>query len=77
MNAFADLVIEGRVATAADPDWDEARAAWNLAADQNPAAVAFAESADDAARVVRFAAQNDLRAAGQGKGHGAGGTGPV
>lgn len=71
MTDFAGLEIAGRLALPADPDWDQARAAWNLAADQSPAAVAFAESADDVAAVVRFAAANDLRVAAQGSGHGA------
>jgi FAD/FMN-containing dehydrogenase len=68
---FSGLAIAGRVATPSDPDWDGARAAWNLAADQHPQAVAFAESAEDVAATVRFAAENDLRVAGQGTGHGA------
>src|SRR6185312_8127393 len=71
MSDFSQLSIAGRVATPADPDWDEARQAWNLAADQRPSAVAFAESADDVAKVVRFAGQNGLRVTGQGTGHGA------
>jgi FAD/FMN-containing dehydrogenase len=71
MTDFTGLAIAGRIATPSDPDWDEARAAWNLAADQNPEAVAFAESASDVASTVRFAADNDLRVAGQGTGHGA------
>ena len=71
MNGFNELSIAGRVATPSDSDWDTARAAWNLAADQNPVAVAFAESADDVAKVVSFAAQNGLKVAGQGTGHGA------
>jgi FAD/FMN-containing dehydrogenase len=71
MSDFTGLSIDGRIATAADPDWDEARAAWNLIADQQPAAVALVESGDDIAEVVRFAAANDLRVAGQGTGHGA------
>jgi hypothetical protein len=71
MSDFTGLSIAGRIATAADPDWDEARAAWNLAADQQPEAVAYVEGADDIAKVVRFAAENDLRVAGQGTGHGA------
>jgi hypothetical protein len=71
MSDFTELAIEGRLATASDPDWDEARAAWNLAADQRPSAVAFVESADDVAETVRFAALHDLRVAGQGTGHGA------
>lgn len=71
MSDFTGLAIAGRIATPSDPDWDQARAAWNLAADQHPEAVAFAESADDVASTVRFAADNDLRVAGQGTGHGA------
>ncbi len=71
MSDFTELSIAGRVATPSDPDWDEARAAWNLAADQRPSAVAFVESADDVARTVGFAAQHDLRVSGQATGHGA------
>jgi FAD/FMN-containing dehydrogenase len=71
MTDFSGLAIAGRVATPSDADWDQARAAWNLAADQNPSAVAFVESAEDVAATVRFAADNDLRVAGQGTGHGA------
>ena len=55
MNGIAQLQIDGRIATPDDADWDEARQAWNLAADQRPSAVAFVESADDVAEVVRFA----------------------
>jgi hypothetical protein len=50
MAAVTELAIRGRIATAADDDWDEARQAWNLTADQHPEAVAFVESADDVAR---------------------------
>ncbi len=71
MSDFTGLAIAGRVATPDDSDWDEARAPWNLAADQRPAAVAFVESAEDVAATVRFAAANGLRVAGQGTGHGA------
>ena len=54
-----------------DSDWDAARQAWNLAADQHPAAVAFVESADDISKVIGFATANDLRVTAQGTGHGA------
>jgi FAD/FMN-containing dehydrogenase len=77
MTDFTELSIAGRVATPSDPDWDEARAAWNLAADQRPAAVAFVESAEDVAATVRFAVEHDLRLAGQGTGHGAAPLGPL
>jgi FAD binding domain len=71
MSDFSELKIEGRVATPGDADWDEARLAWNLVADLRPAAIAFAQSADDVAAAVAFAAANGLRVAGQGTGHGA------
>jgi hypothetical protein len=77
MSDFTGLAIAGRVATPSDPDWDEARLGWNLAADQRPEAVAFAESAEDVAKIVRFAADNGLRVAGQGTGHGAVALGPL
>ena len=54
-----------------DPNWNEARRAWNLAVDQQPAAVALPESADDVAAVVRWARMRGLRVAPQGTGHGA------
>ena len=38
-----------------DPSWNEARVAWNLAVDQQPAAVALPESAEDVVAVVRWA----------------------
>ena len=71
MSDFSGLEIDGRVALPGDPDWDQARAAWNLAAEQHPEAVAFAESAGDVAATIRFAAANGLRVAAQGTGHGA------
>jgi FAD/FMN-containing dehydrogenase len=71
MTDFSGLAIAGRIATPNDSDWDQARMAWNLAADQRPSAVAFVEGGDDIAAVVRFAAENGLRVSGQGTGHGA------
>jgi hypothetical protein len=56
MGASAQLSIGGRVATPKDPDWDEARSAWNLVADQRPEAVALVESTDDVAKTIAFAA---------------------
>ncbi|MFI5028848.1 MAG: FAD-binding oxidoreductase [Solirubrobacterales bacterium] len=77
MSDFVELSIEGRVATPADPDWEEVRLGWNLAADQHPDAVAMVQSADDVAATVAFAAANDLKVAGQGTGHGAFGLPPL
>lgn len=54
-----------------DPNWNEARLAWNLSADQQPAAVALPESAEDVVAVVRWARQRGLRIAPQGTGHNA------
>src|SRR5690349_16838425 len=68
---FSELSIRGQVVTPDDSGWDEARQAWNLAADQRPEAVALVESADDVAKAVAFANHNDLKVAGQGTGHGA------
>jgi len=64
-------LIAGDVYTPEDAGWDEARLAWNLAADQRPALVVLAESASDVAAAVRFARANGLRVAPQGTGHGA------
>ncbi len=71
MSDLGGLKIDGRVAVPGDPDWDQARLAWNLAVDQKPEAVVFAESAGDVAETVRYAAENDLKVAAQGTGHGA------
>src|SRR3954452_25627065 len=71
MTDFSGLALAGRIATPNHADWDHARRAWNLAADQHPEAIAFVESAEDVAKTVRFAADNALRVAGQGTGHGA------
>src|SRR3954452_7201230 len=54
-----------------DESWDEARLAWNLAVDQQPAAVALPESARDVVAVVRWARERGLRVAPQGTGHNA------
>jgi hypothetical protein len=71
VTGISNLSISGRIATAEDSDWAEARQAWNLAADQRPFAVAFVESGEDVSRVIGFARQNGLRVAAQGTGHGA------
>ena len=66
-----DALIDGDVYTADDDDWDDARRAWNLAVDQQPAAVAIPASAADVAEIVEFARSEGLRVAPQGTGHGA------
>ena len=72
--AFAMLAerLDGRLLLPGDADWDTARAAWNLAVDQRPAAVVIAASATDIARTVRAARELGLAVAPQGTGHNAG-----
>ena len=77
MSDLSGLQIDGRIAVPSDPDWDQARLAWNLATDQRPEAVVFAESAADVAATVGFAAANGLKVAAQGTGHGAGPLPPL
>jgi FAD/FMN-containing dehydrogenase len=60
-----------------DPGWDEVRRAWNLAVDQQPAAVALPESVEDVIAVVRWARSRGLRIAPQATGHGAGAMGSL
>ncbi len=72
MSDLSGLQIDGHIAVPSDSDWDQARLAWNLAVDQQPEAVVFAESASDVAATVGFAAANGLKVAAQGTGHGAG-----
>ena len=62
-------LLDGEVFTPADPEWNEARLAWNLAADQHPAAVVYAESAADVVAVVGYARDNRLHVTTQGTGH--------
>jgi predicted outer membrane lipoprotein len=61
----------------ADARFDEARRAWNLAVDQRPAAVAFAQSARDVADAIAHARSRGWRVAPQGTGHNAGPLGPL
>ncbi|HEU4974031.1 MAG TPA: FAD-binding oxidoreductase [Baekduia sp.] len=52
-----------------DPEYDSARQAWNLAADQRPAAIVVARSAADVVDAVQLAARHGLRVVPQGTGH--------
>jgi hypothetical protein len=52
-----------------DAAYDDARRAWNLAADQRPAAVVIAHTPDDVVDAVRLAIAHDLRIVPQGTGH--------
>jgi hypothetical protein len=64
--------LAGLITGPQDPGWDDARRAWNLAVDQQPAAVATPEAAQDVVAVVDLARAHGLRVAAQGTGHGAG-----
>ena len=63
--------LTGQVVLPGDPEWDDARRAWNLAVDQRPFAVALVESVEDVVAIVEFAGAHGLRIAPQGTGHGA------
>jgi FAD/FMN-containing dehydrogenase len=69
--------IAGTIVRPGDESWDQARAAWNLAADQNPAAVVYAQSSDDVVATVDAARAGGLGVAALGTGHGAGSRGPL
>jgi FAD/FMN-containing dehydrogenase len=64
-------MVAGDVFIPGDDGYDQARRAWDLAAEQRPAVVVFAESVVDVVRAVRFAASEGMRVAPQGTGHGA------
>ncbi len=59
------------ILTPAEHDWDDARKAWNLAVDQQPAAIARPGSAAEVVAAVEFARRHSLRVAAQGTGHSA------
>ena len=69
--------LGGRVVGPQDPEWNEARRAWNLAVDQRPAAVAMPESVEDVVAAVEVAREHGLRVAPQGTGHSAAPRGPL
>jgi FAD/FMN-containing dehydrogenase len=68
--------VEGDVFLPGEDGWDDARRAWNLAVDLQPAAVVQAADAADVARVIDFARERGLRVAAQSTGHGAGAMAP-
>src|SRR5262245_58875900 len=63
--------VVGDVVLPGDEGWDGSRLAWNLAVDQRPAAVVYAETAEDVVAAVDFAREHGLRVAPQGTGHNA------
>ncbi len=69
--------LTGEVVLPGQPGFGDARQAFNLAADQHPAAVVFAGSAHDVAAATTFAADHGQRIAAQGTGHNAMPLGPL
>lgn len=63
--------LTGAVTVPGDAAWDDARRAFNLAADQRPVAVAEPATTADIVAIVHFARARGLRVAPQGTGHGA------
>jgi FAD/FMN-containing dehydrogenase len=57
--------------TPGDHGWDGARKAWNLAVDQNPAAVVRPTSVAEVVAAVHYAREHGLRVTAQGTGHNA------
>jgi FAD/FMN-containing dehydrogenase len=64
-----DSSIAGDILLPGDAGYDDARRAWNLATDQRPSGVVFAESSADVVRAVRFARSQGMRIAPQATGH--------
>lgn len=65
------LNLDGALVRPGTPNWDTVRAAWQLAVDQRPAAVALVRSARDVVTVVDTARELGLRVTGQSTGHNA------
>ena len=64
-------VVRGAVTLPGEDGWDAARRAFNLAVDQQPAAVVEVQAAFDVVAAVRFAAAHGLGVTAQPTGHGA------
>jgi FAD/FMN-containing dehydrogenase len=60
-----------------DSRWDDARQAWNLAADQRPAVVVLPSTVEEVVDAVTYASERDLHVVVQGTGHGAAAHGPM
>ena len=69
--------LDGVIVLPGDETWDQARQAWNLAADQRPELVALPRSAGDVQAIVDYARSRGLRIAMQGTGHNATPMGPL
>lgn len=65
------LDLDGTLTVPGDSGWDQARHAWNLAVDQQPAAVATVASVRDVQTVLTESRRAGLRVAAQSTGHNA------
>src|SRR6187431_2397810 len=63
------LVIKGKVLTAGDAEFDNARKVWNGMIDRKPALIAQCTNADDISECVRFAKKNNMIISVKGGGH--------
>src|SRR5580658_4946276 len=61
--------LHGRLLTASDPDYEQARRIWNKMIDRRPALIARCSGAADIARAVAFARERELLVAVRGGGH--------
>ncbi|MBV9944459.1 MAG: FAD-dependent oxidoreductase, partial [Solirubrobacterales bacterium] len=69
--------LHGKIVLPEHGAYDVSRRAWNLAVDQRPAAIVFAETTEDVVSAILFAAQHGQRIAPQGTGHNADPLGPL
>lgn len=69
--------LDGKLLTVEHPEFDHARQAWNLAVDQQPAAIVSPTCAEDVVAAVAMAQERGLRIAPQGTGHGAAAVGSL
>lgn len=69
--------LDGTLSMPGSPTWDDARAAWHLDVDQQPAAVVEAASVRDVVLTVAAAQEAGLRVAAQSTGHNAGPLGDL
>lgn len=63
------LVIKGKVLSAGDAEYDNARKVWNGMIDRKPAYIAQCTNADDISACVRFARKNNMIVSVKGGGH--------
>ena len=63
------LVIKGKILTAGDAEYDNARKVWNGMIDRKPALIAQCINADDIVECVHFARKNNLVVSVKGGGH--------